>query len=95
MTGPDGTMYPMKGVFKEIVAPERLIFISSAFEDEEGNPQLEVLNTATFTDDHGRTKLTLHARVIKSSPEVQASLDGMEEGWSQSLDRLAELVTKI
>src|SRR5437016_584736 len=30
MAGPDGVVYPMKGVFQEIVAPQRLVFISSA-----------------------------------------------------------------
>ena len=26
----------------------------------------------------------------KSTPEMSAALDGMEEGWNQSLNRLAE-----
>ena len=26
MHGPDGNDYPMKGVFREVVAPERLVF---------------------------------------------------------------------
>jgi len=29
---------PNKGVFHEIVEPERLVITASAFEDEEGNP---------------------------------------------------------
>ena len=90
MTGPDGVVYPTKGVFHEIVEPERLVITTSAFEDEDGNPQLEVLNTVTFTEHNGKTKLTLRAVVVKSAPAVAAALAGMEEGWSQSLDRLAE-----
>ena len=93
MTGPDGAVYPNKGVFHEIVAPERLVFTSSAFEDKDGNPQLEVLNTVTFAEHNGKTKLTLQAVVVKSAPAVAASLDGMEEGWNQSLDRLAEVLS--
>jgi uncharacterized protein YndB with AHSA1/START domain len=89
MRGPDGVVYPMKGVFHEIVAPERLVFTTSAFEDAEGNPLLEDLNTVTFEEQGGKTKLTLRAIVVKSAPEVEAALAGMEEGWSQSLDRLA------
>lgn len=37
MRGPDGNMYPMKGVFQEIIPPQRLVFSSSALEDEKGN----------------------------------------------------------
>jgi len=40
MRGPDGVVYPMKGVFHEIVEPERLVFTSTAFEDAQGNPML-------------------------------------------------------
>jgi uncharacterized protein YndB with AHSA1/START domain len=89
MTGPDGVVYPTRGVFREIVEPERLVLTTTAFEDEAGKPRLEVLHTVTFAEHNGKTLLTLLAVVVKSSPEVEAALDGMEEGWSQSLDRLA------
>jgi len=95
MTGPDGVVIPGKGVFHEIVVPERLVFTTSAFEDEAGNPRLEVLNTVTFAEHNGKTKLTLQAVVVKSVPEVAVALAGMEEGWSQSLGRLAEELAKV
>jgi uncharacterized protein YndB with AHSA1/START domain len=94
MTGPDGTVYPMKGLFHEIAPPGRLVITTSAFEDVGGKALLEVLNTVTFAELVGKTELTMHAVVVKSSPETEAALDGMEEGWSQSLDRLAEELAK-
>src|SRR6185437_9623230 len=36
MHGPDGNDYPMKGVFREVVAPERLVFSNIAI-DNNGN----------------------------------------------------------
>jgi uncharacterized protein YndB with AHSA1/START domain len=90
MQGPDGVMYPSKGVFHEVVPPERLVFTTEAFEDAEGKSQLEVLNTVTFAEYDGKTKLTLQSEIIRSSPAVAAALDGMAEGWNQSLDRLTE-----
>jgi len=94
MRGPNGTIYPMKGVFHEIVEPERLVFTSTAMEDEHGKPLLEILNTVTFEDYNGLTKLTLHARLVtkdlKMTPQVAAALSGMEQGWSESLYRLAD-----
>ncbi len=90
MRGPDGVMIPTGGTFREVVAPERIVFISTAFEDEDGNPQLEVLNTVTFVEEvGGRTRLTLRAVVVRGTAEVAASLAGMEEGWGASLDRFA------
>jgi len=92
MRGPDGAVYPMTGVFHEIAEPERLVYTSVALEDEEGGPQLEVLTTVTFAEQNGATTLTLRAVVVKSTPAAAAALDGIEEGWNQSLDRLAATI---
>ena len=89
MTAPDGTVYPMGGLFHEITPHERLVMTTTALEDDDGNPGLEVVNIITFEDFDGMTNLTLIAAVVKSSPEAQGALDGMEEGWSQTLSRLA------
>ena len=89
MRAPDGAIYPTSGVFEEIVAPERLVFTSGAFEDQQGNMQLEARNTLTFSEQDGTTTLTLKAVVLRSTPEVAGALAGMEEGWNQSFDRLA------
>jgi uncharacterized protein YndB with AHSA1/START domain len=88
MRAPDGVVYPMTGVFHETVSPERLVFTSSAL-DKNGDPLFEVLNTVTFADEAGKTKLTVHASVSNVKAEAARHLAGMEMGWSMSLDRLA------
>jgi len=90
MRSPDGDVYPMQGIFHEIVAPERLVFTTRTLEDKAGNFRLEVLHTVTLADLGGKTRLTLQARVVKSTPEAAGLLTGMEEGWIQGLERLAE-----
>ena len=91
MRAPDGIVYPMTGVFHEIVEPERLVFTSSAL-DQNGEPLFEVLNTVTFAEESGKTRLTVHASVSKVRAEAAQHLAGMELGWSMTLDRLAEEV---
>lgn len=90
MQGPDGVVIQTKGVFRKVVEPERLILTLTNFEDADGRPQLELLNTVTFAEEEGKTKLTLHIVVVRGTPEVAASLATMQEGWNESLDRLAE-----
>ena len=90
MRGPDGTVYPMGGMFHEIVEPERIVFTSTAMEDEWGEPQLEVFNTVTFAEHNGKTRLTLHAEVVKSGPGTDRALAGMEQGWTETLERLEQ-----
>jgi len=88
MRAPNGTIYPMTGVFQEIVAPERLVFTSAALDDE-GNPLFEQLTTVIFEEHEGKTKLNVIATVSKARPEAAPHLAGMDEGWRQMLDRLA------
>jgi uncharacterized protein YndB with AHSA1/START domain len=54
MRSPDGSVYPMKGEFREIVAPERLVFTNIAI-DAAGNPIIEGLTTVTFAEREGKT----------------------------------------
>jgi len=91
MRGPDGVVYPMTGAFREIVEPERLVFTAVA-EDSDGNPLLESLTTVTFAEQGGKTKLTVHAQAIGIAPVAAQMLAGMEAGWTESLERLEQLV---
>ena len=92
MRGPDGNLYPDKSVFLEVVPPERLVFLSKAFEDEDGNAPFEVRNTVTFEDFNGMTKMILRAEVLKATPEMLGAVEGMEQGWSESFYKLADLL---
>jgi uncharacterized protein YndB with AHSA1/START domain len=90
MQAPDGRTYPMTGVFIEVVPPERLVFRSAAL-NEQGEAMFEILNTVTFADLGAKTELALHARVLTITAQAPQYLAGMKEGWSQSLDRLAQV----
>jgi uncharacterized protein YndB with AHSA1/START domain len=92
MRGPDGTNYPMTAIFQEVTRPERLVFMCYVPDKEKS--LFEILNTVTFEDQGGKTKLTLQLQVVKSTPEAAPMLAGMEAGWTQSLERLAEYVAK-
>jgi len=87
MRAPEGTEHPMRGVFLEIVEFERLVFTAIA-EDDRGRAQLEALTTVTFAEDDGNTKLTLHARAVGLTAAAAPMLEGMQAGWTQTLERL-------
>jgi uncharacterized protein YndB with AHSA1/START domain/dihydrofolate reductase len=88
MRAPNGVVYPMTGVFQEISEPDRLVLVSSPL-DENGNSMFDVLTTVVFTEQQGKTELTLRAQVIQTTPPAPQYLAGMEAGWASSLDRLA------
>ncbi|HTB10765.1 MAG TPA: SRPBCC domain-containing protein [Bryobacteraceae bacterium] len=91
MRAPDGVVYPMTGVVLEIVEPERLVFTSVAL-DKDGKALFENLNTVTFGEQDGKTKLTLHSKVQTATEQAAPYLKGMDEGWKLTLDRLGEFV---
>ena len=93
MRSPDGTVYPMKATFEEIVAPEKIVFTSGAV-DEKGEMLFEILNTVMLAEVGDKTRLTLTARVQKVTTEGSHYLGGMEMGWSGSLDKLVAYVDK-
>jgi uncharacterized protein YndB with AHSA1/START domain len=89
MRGPDGADYPCRGVYREIVEPERLLFTNLAV-DKEGNVLLDGFTTVTFEEHGGKTKLTLQTRATGLVAGAERMLAGMEAGWTQSLDKLSE-----
>jgi uncharacterized protein YndB with AHSA1/START domain len=94
MRAPDGSDYPMSGKFVEIVRPERIVFTSAAI-DPAGKPLFEVHNTITFVAEGKKTRLTMHARVTSATAEAPRYLQGMEQGWSETLQRLGAYVANL
>ncbi|MES2200934.1 MAG: SRPBCC domain-containing protein [candidate division FCPU426 bacterium] len=86
---PDGQEMWGKQVYREIVAPEKLVFVQS-FSDKDGgvtrHPMaatwpLEMLATTTFEDlGDGRTKMSITWMPINASDEENKTFDGAREG---------------
>ena len=87
MHGPDGTDYPNRMDYLEVVRPERLVFWHSDDLDDDPN-RFHV--TVTFEDLGGRTRLTM--RSLFATPEARAAVVsfGAIELGAQTLDKLAE-----
>lgn len=86
-----GQHWPMRGEFQEIQEPERLVFKNQAV-DEDGHVLIDGTTTVTFEEENGKTTMTMTAVAYGVSPEAPQMLEGMEAGWTQSLDKLAEVL---
>ena len=93
MRSPDGSVYPMKGEFREIVPPERLVFTNIAV-DAADKPIIEGLTTVTFIERGGKTTMTLQTRGRAVVDYAVGYLQGMEMGWSGSIDKLEILLAR-
>jgi len=76
------------GVFREVVAPERLVFTFAW--DEEGERGDENVVTLTFTEQGGKTLMTFRQAPFWSDDER----DGHQGGWGSAFDRLDDLLEK-
>ena len=99
MRSPEGQDYWSTGVYREIVPLERIVCTDS-FADEKGNVvpathygmtadvPLEMLVTVTFEDLDGKTRMTLRHEGLPAG-EMR---EGAGTGWSESFDKLAEVL---
>ena len=105
MQTPGGAMWG-RWVYREIAAPERLVFVAS-FSDEEGGIMrapfsagwpLEMLSTVTFEEKGDRTEITLRASAHNASDlereTFAAAHESMRHGWSGTFAQLDDYLAK-
>ena len=83
-----GQEWPMTGKVEEVQEPEKLVFTANAIVDNK--PVMEHRTTVTLEEQDGKTYMTVHIVVTMATPEAEGPLQGMEMGWNQQLDKLAE-----
>ncbi|MEZ5477049.1 MAG: SRPBCC domain-containing protein [Thiolinea sp.] len=91
MHAPDGNVYPCRGVFREIVAPERLVY--------EGDPEAghacgaglppKATVTIAFAEQDDQTRITFHTRFAAANDLQAAAQHGFIDGWETTFDNLA------
>ena len=105
MAAPNGTPMWGKFVYREVVPPQRLVFVNS-FSDEAGNVTrhpiaagwpLQMLTTFTFEElPDGKTRFTVRSSALDATPEEQAVFDGahnsLRQGWGGTLEQLEHYV---
>jgi uncharacterized protein YndB with AHSA1/START domain len=106
MTAPDGSDMWGRFTYREIVAPEKLVFIVS-FSDPKGgvtrNPwsedwPLQTLSTVTFEAQSGKTKVTVqwvpHDATEAERKGFDEGRDGMKQGWGGTFDQFSAYLRK-
>jgi uncharacterized protein YndB with AHSA1/START domain len=81
---PEGEEHWAHGVYREVVAPERLVF-TTAWENPDGSPKHETVVTIMLTEAGRGTKLHFHQAIFDS----ETARDLHREGWRSTFDNLA------
>jgi uncharacterized protein YndB with AHSA1/START domain len=90
MRNPEGGDHWLRGVFQEIVKPERIAF-TFAWGDAERATGPVALVTVSFEACDGKTRVMLHQTGLESESAAHAH----ESGWSTQFDRLAAFAAEV
>jgi uncharacterized protein YndB with AHSA1/START domain len=90
MKGPDGKVFVGKGVFREVVPNERLVF---TFAGEEAVPP-PILVSVLLEAQGNKTKLTMHQTAETVADYEDLLKQGVTEGMNQSFEKLDELLAR-
>ena len=92
MRSPDGHEHIVDGTITEIDPPRRIVTLSELGGD--GNhPPVTVVTAVTFEEQDGSTLVTIETTASASGEMIDAATEGMEQGWTEHLDRLAEYLS--
>lgn len=91
LRGPEGGDFAFSGTYLDVEPPARIVSTWGW----EGMPGHVARETATFQEHDGQT--TVHMSIVFQTPEDYAGWAGAGAytGWSESLERLAELISEL
>jgi uncharacterized protein YndB with AHSA1/START domain len=106
LSSPDGKEMWGKWIFREIIAPEKII-LANSFSDKDGNLTrppfpgawpLQMLTETIFTEQNGNTTITLKWLPLDAvAEEIQtfnAARDSFKQGWTGTFEQLAAYLRK-
>lgn len=86
----------IEGEFLDVSEPDRLKFVLRGFRAPDGSWGIEHVSTMIFDETaDGATLMRLTTRVLQVGDDLVMALSGMKEGWSQSLDKMEELLAVL
>src|SRR4029453_9488951 len=95
MRGPDGSEFPNRGVYLEVVPQERLVMTDAYTTAWEPSAKPFMTVILTFEDEGGKTKYTARVRHWTEADREQHEQMGFQQGWALCTDQLAALVARI
>jgi uncharacterized protein YndB with AHSA1/START domain len=91
MVTTDGFEVAFRGEYREVVPNERIV----STEVYEGMPEGEALNTLTFSEQDGRTTLTVLVQHASKEARDAHIASGMETGMQEGMDLLEQVAVSL
>jgi len=89
MVYPDGEGLVMKGTYREITRPDKVVF-THVWEKGHPNAEIETLITVTFAESGGKTTMTF----VQEGFTTESSRDDHLQGWSDAFVNLESAINE-
>jgi uncharacterized protein YndB with AHSA1/START domain len=86
----NGTQMEMRGVYREVAPPDRLVSTESW-----GGDWPETVNTLTLSEEHGKTTAVLTITYPSKDAREAATQTGMKDGMAKSYERLEQFLASV
>jgi uncharacterized protein YndB with AHSA1/START domain len=106
MTAPDGSEMWGRFLYREIDAPQRMVYVNS-FSDPEGGMSrhpghlewpLQILSTVTFEEARGRTTVIVRWEALEATnlerSTFQDGMASMQQGWTGTFEQFADYLAQ-
>ena len=95
MRGPDGTDYPSRGVYLDVVPGERLVFTDAYSDAWTPAPKPFMTVILTFAAEDGGTRYAIRVRHWTAADREAHETMGFHQGWGRCADQMAELAAGL
>ena len=92
MRGPDGTEFPNRGVYLEVVPNERLVFTDAFTDAWKPSDKPFMTGVLTFEDEGGKTRYTARVLHWNTADREAHEKMGFYEGWGKATEQLCEAI---
>lgn len=87
MQAPSGEKHFFMGTYREVVSPVKIIWTGEFL----NGPAEQMRTEITFEENGQKTKIKVWQTFLVLTPETELHTRGAEQGWTMTLDQLAEL----
>ena len=93
LRSPDGAEHRWRGTYREVLPHDRLVYAWSFLLGDVWTG--EIVDTATFEEADGKTRLTLHFQYRDKAQRDAHLGSGLEAGMRETHERLDELLDEL
>lgn len=88
-----GTLWPMRAEFTTVEPNKKLSYTGIAWtEGQKEDTTIDQTTEIELNEENGATKVKIMAAIHKTGPQAGMAVQGMEMGFNQQLDKLAQFL---